>query len=149
MRNHHGTPLSAQGLPLTSWPSKTDRNKDEAGGQDPDDKEPYGGDDDDDYDDPDDFDTGHPGQCPMQSAPPRLDYRNPVGEQIKENNMRKRVLSVSLYYPFNPLQPNSNLVALLSKSIEGLYTGKHEQLAKCSIKLYDNTAHSWGLLCVL
>jgi hypothetical protein len=63
-----------------------------------------------------------------------------MGEQIRENTIQKRITSTSLYYPIDPLDKDANKVAWLSKSIDGPYVGKHERLAKCTIKLQDDSA---------
>jgi hypothetical protein len=66
-----------------------------------------------------------------------------MGEQIRENTIRKRITSTLLYYPKDPLNKDANKVAWLSKSIDGPYAGKHERLAKCTIKLQDDSARAF------
>jgi hypothetical protein len=66
-----------------------------------------------------------------------------MGEQIRENAIQKRITSMSLYYPKDPLNKDANRVAWLSKSIDGPYAGKHERLAKCTIKLQDDFARAF------
>jgi hypothetical protein len=70
----------------------------------------------------------------------QTDPRNAKGEQIRENTIQKRITSTSLYYPTDPLNKDANKVAWLSKLINGPYAGKHERLAKCTIKLQDHSA---------
>ena len=57
-----------------------------------------------------------------------------------ENNARHCLTSTLLYYDHDPLDPMANQVAWLAKSIDGPYAGKHERLAKYTIKLLDDSA---------
>jgi hypothetical protein len=120
-----------RGAPI-AWPMEGDDDKD--GDDDPDPEDPYGQD----YDDPNDFNRGSHRHSRRDSAPPR-DQRSSMGKQVIENNHRRRITSTSRYYPKDD-DTNSNQVAWLAKSIDGPYAGKHEHLAKCSIKLRDDSA---------
>jgi hypothetical protein len=106
-QDRHGTPLSARGLPITPLQKGGDKldaedhDNDEDPPGDDDGNDPYG-DTGGDYDDPDDFGFGHRvRRHPTVRHQP--DPRNAMGEQIRENTIRKRISSTSLYYPTDPL----------------------------------------------
>ena len=153
----HGMELSERGLPVTPWHSKSRVSHSTSppfGAPEGSDAEGYEDlYDGEDYDDPDDFDTGRPfpsWQRPPRFSRPSAPHQHPrplprptLGEQNAENNIRKRVTSTSLYYTWDPTDPMANQVAWLAKSIDGPYAGKHERLAKCPIKLLDDSAGSF------
>jgi hypothetical protein len=98
-QDRHGTLLSARGLPITPWQKGgdklvTDDHEDDDDPGDDDGNDPYGntgGD----YDDPDDFGFGH--QVQRQSTVHHQpDPRNAMGEQIRENTIRKKITSALL-----------------------------------------------------
>jgi hypothetical protein len=148
--DHNGTPLSARGYPHTPWylqnlaqQASTDpegQPHGPGGNDNPEDdwRDLNGGG----YDDPDHNDEPpsqmtyvHGNQRPMNS----YDCPDP-GNQALENSVHCRQHSTSLYYTADPNIKMANQVEWLVSSINGPYAGKHEQLAKCSFKLVDDSA---------
>jgi hypothetical protein len=142
----HGVFYIGCGLPVTPW-SQSGAPKDSGrdnGNDDDGDFLPF----DEDVDDPDDFDT-YPPQKGTRHPRKNQAYtsfrderpcRPTAGDLSSENNRRKRMPSTLLYYTFDPLHIMANKVKWLHGSIDGKYAGKHDCMAKYTIKLMDDTA---------
>jgi hypothetical protein len=146
-----GTPRSARGYPHTPWylhnlaqqasidpegqPHALGNNDDpEDGGRDPN----GGGNDDPDEDNepPSQRTHAHGHHRPMNC----YDRPDP-GNQALENSVHRCQHSTLLYYyTADPKIKMANQVKWLVKLINGPSAGKHERIAKCSLKLADDSA---------